>query len=130
MDRYEYMKLLLENIPSEIIQQYKLQELSNKCFLRMEIQKYMYGLPQSGIIAYDTLKLHPEKFGYEPAPITTGLWRLQTRPLQFSLLVDDFGVKYECQADITYLLDSLKTIYKISEYWYGKLFCGLRLEWY
>ena len=75
----------------------------------------MYGLPQAGKIANDKLKLHLAKFGYEPAPITLGLWRHQTRPLQFSLVVDDFGIKYERKEDITHLLDALNTIYKISE---------------
>ena len=41
--------------------------------------------------------------------------------LQFSLVVDDFGIKYELQEDIKHLLDALKTIYKISEDWDGKL---------
>ena len=94
----------------------------------MEIEKGVYGLPQAGKIANDKLKLHLEKFGYEPAPIP-GLWRHQTCPLQFSLAVDDFGIKYERQEDITHLLDALKTVYKISEDWYGKLYCGLNLEW-
>ena len=93
----------------------------------MDIQKGMYGLTQAGEIANDKLKLNLAKFGYEPAPITPGLWRHQTRPLQFSLLVDDFGIKYERQEDITHLLDALKTIYKISEDWDGKLYCGLNL---
>ena len=74
----------------------------------------MYGLPQAGKIANDKLKLHLAEFGYEPAHITPGLWRHQTRALQFSLVVDDFGIKYDCQDDITHLLDALKTIYKIS----------------
>ena len=95
----------------------------------MEIQKGMYGLPQAGKIANDKLKLHLAKFGYEPAPITPGLWRHQTHPLQFSLVVDDFGIKYECQEDITHLLNELKTIYKISEDWDRKLYCGINLEW-
>ena len=81
----------------------------------MEIQKGMYGLPQAGKIANDKLNIHLEKFGYETAPITPGLWRHQTRPLKFSLVVDDFGIKYERQEDITHLLGVLKTIYKISE---------------
>ena len=55
------------------------------------------------------------KFGYEPEPIMTGLWGVQTRPPKFSLVVDNFGVKYERQADITHILYALKTIYKISE---------------
>ena len=40
----------------------------------------MYGLPQAGKIANDTLKLNLAKFGYEPGPITPDLWRHQTRP--------------------------------------------------
>ena len=81
----------------------------------MEIQKSMYGLPQSGKISNDKLKLHLAKFLYKPAPITPGLWGHQTCTLQFSLVVHDFGIKYEIQEDITHLLDALKTIYKISE---------------
>ena len=47
-------------------------------------------------------------------------------PLQFSMVVDGFGIKYERQEDITHLLYSLKTIYKISNDWDGKLYCGLK----
>ena len=83
----------------------------------MEIHKGMYGLPQAGKNANDKLKLHLAKFGYDPAPITPGLWRHQTCPLQFSLVVDAFGIKYERQEDITHLLDAIKKIYKISEDW-------------
>ena len=93
----------------------------------MEIQKEVYGVPQAGKFSNDKLKLHLSKFGYEPEPITTGLWRHQTRPLKLSLAVDAFGIKYERQEDITHLLNSLKTIYKISEDWDRKLYCG---EWY
>ena len=95
------------------MQQYNLINLEHKGFVYMEIQKGMYGLPQVGKIANDKLKLHLAKFGYEPVPITPGLWRHQTSPLQFSLVVDDFGIKYERQEDITHLLYALKTIYKI-----------------
>ena len=45
MNRYEYMKLPLEIIPEEIIQQYNPRNLEHKRFLYMEIQKGMYGLP-------------------------------------------------------------------------------------
>ena len=44
MDRYEYMKLPLDIIPEEIIQQYNLRNLEQKGFVYMEIQKGMYGL--------------------------------------------------------------------------------------
>ena len=89
----------------------------------------MYELPQAGKIANDQLKLHLAKFGYNPAHITPGIWRHQTRPLQISMVVDDFGIKYERQEDITHLLNALKTFYNISWDWDGKLHCGLNLEW-
>ena len=89
----------------------------------------MYGIPQAGKIENDKLKLHIDNFGYYPSPINPGLWQHQNRPLQFSLVVDDFGIKYELQEEITHLLDTLKKFYKISEDWYGELYCGLNLEW-
>ena len=60
------MKLPLDIIPEEIIQQYKLRNLAHKGFVYTEIQKGMYGLPQSGKISNDKLKLHLDKFGYKP----------------------------------------------------------------
>ena len=81
----------------------------------------MFGLPQAGKIANDKTKLHLAKFRYKPSTITLGLWWHQTRPLQFSLVLYDFGVKYEFQEDITHFLDEQKTICKISEDWDGKL---------
>ena len=70
----------------------------------------MYELPQAGKIANNKMKQHLVKYGYDPAHINTSLWRDQTCTLQFSLVVDDFGVHYECQNDITHILDELKTI--------------------
>ena len=40
----------------------------------------------------------------------------------------DFGIKYERQEYIRHLLNALKTIYKISEDWDEKIYCGLKLE--
>ena len=100
---HDYIKLPLDIIPEEIIQQYNLKNLEHKSFVYIEIQKGLYGLPQS-------LKIHIFKFRSEPSPITPCMWWHQTRPLQLSLVVDNFGVKYELQEGITHLPDALKTI--------------------
>ena len=63
MDIYEYMKLPLYIIPEKIIQQHNLRNLAHKCFVYMEIQKGMYGLPHAGKFSNDKLKLHLAKFG-------------------------------------------------------------------
>ena len=93
MNIYYYMKIPLDIIPEEIIQHYNLIKLAHKGFLYMEIQKGMYGLPQAGKISNNKLKLHIDNFRYNPSPIIPGLWRHQTHPLQFPLVVDDFGIK-------------------------------------
>ena len=89
------MKLPLDIIPEQIIQQYNLRRLAHKGFVYMEIPKGIYGIPQAGKIENDKLMQNLSKFGYDKTPITLGLWRHQTCHLQFSLVVDDFGTKYD-----------------------------------
>ena len=69
----------------------------------------MYGLPQAEKNTNYKLNMHLSKFGYEQSPITLGLWQHQTRQLQFSLVVDNLGLKLERQTDINHLLDVKKT---------------------
>ena len=58
-----------------------------------QINRGMYGLPQAGRIAYDKLKIYLAKGGYVPTDRTPGLFKHDTRPIYFSLVVDDFDVK-------------------------------------
>jgi hypothetical protein len=52
MERYEYMRLKLTDIPEEIIIEYNLREIATEDgYVYCEIRKGMYGLPQAGIIA-------------------------------------------------------------------------------
>ena len=60
----------------------------------MEIRKGMPGLKQSGRIASDLLKTHLTQFGYAPVSCTPDLWKHATHDITFSLVVDDFGIKY------------------------------------
>ena len=60
----------------------------------MEIIRGMYGLPQSGILANKLLRQRLQPHGYFEVEYTPGLWKHKSRPVQFTLVVDDFGVKY------------------------------------
>ncbi len=46
-------------------------------------------------------------FGYYECIKTPGLWKHEMRPLTFTLVVDDFGVKYESKDDVDHLIASL-----------------------
>ena len=121
------MKLTLNIIPEEIIQKYNLGKLAHKGFVYMEIQKGVYGLPHAGKISNDDLRcIQPSlDTSQHPSPQVHGGTKLP--PLQFSLVVDYYGIKYEIQEDITHLPNEFKTIYNISEDWDGKLYCGHKL---
>ena len=93
-----------------------------------QIEKGMAGLKQACKIANDKLKTHMEKYSYNPVPRTPALWTHATRPTTFTLVVDDFGIKYEIILDANHLLNALKDLYAITIDWSGKLYCGLTLD--
>ena len=49
-----------------------------------------------------------------------GLWKYKWRTVQFTLVVDDFGVKYVREKHALHLKHTLKENYTITTEWYGK----------
>ena len=95
----------------------------------INITKGMYGLPQSGLLANKQLQWSLLKEGYFPCKDYTGIWKHQTRPIWFTLVVDDFGVKYVGREHAEHLLKSLRKCYsKVKVDWSGTLYCGLTLK--
>ena len=95
LDRYEYMRMHLKDIPPEVSQEYKLaQKADSSGWCYIEIQKAIPGLKQSGLLSHNQLKDTLATGGYFPSKHTNGLWLHKTRNISFTLVVDDFGVKY------------------------------------
>jgi hypothetical protein len=88
----------------------------------------MYGLPQAGILAQELLEQQLNKHGYFQNKAIPGLWTHQTRPISFTLVVDNFGIKYVGQEHVMYLISILKEHNKLSEDWKGTKFIGLTLK--
>ena len=89
----------------------------------------MYGLKQAARLAYDDLKAHLKKFGYQPDTVAQNIWTHTTRATKFCLCVDDFGVQYSSEEDANHLIDSLRAKYEITIDKTGNFFCGLTLDW-
>ena len=82
------------DMPEDVIEHYCLREKAlADGFVYVAVSKGMYGLPQAGIIAQQLLEERLGKEGYSQSKFTPGLWSHECRPVQFSLVVDDFGVK-------------------------------------
>jgi hypothetical protein len=108
MERYEYMRVPLHMIPDSIMDSYKLHSKVRNGFVYIEVRRGMYGLPQAGKIANDQLVKFLAPHGYEPVALTHGLWKHNKRPIVFTLVVDDFGVKYTKREDADNLIATLE----------------------
>jgi hypothetical protein len=128
LDRYE---IPINLVPSESIEEYQVQDkITEDGFIYAEIRKGMYGLPQAGILANKLLKKRLGPHGYHKCMHTPGLWRHNTRPIMFALVVDDFTVQYKGREHAQHLLAALKQDYEaVTVDWDGKLSCGITLEW-
>jgi hypothetical protein len=114
LGRFEYMVINLSSLPQETIDKYDLIELSQDGKVYIEIQKGMYGVPQAGILANELLHRNLAKDGYRPTQHTHCLWTHDTCPISFSLVVDDFGVKYVGREHAEHLMECIKNNYNIS----------------
>eukprot|EP00804_Cyclotella_cryptica_P002622 CCRYP_010444-RD/>CCRYP_010444-RD protein AED:0.34 eAED:0.29 QI:0/-1/0/1/-1/0/1/0/485 len=123
------MRMPIDVFPEHIIQQYNLRSHVKNGFIYLEIRKCVYGLPMAGALANKLLRIATCPHGYYEVAHTPGLWRHITRPIAFTLVVDDFGVKYEGQEHAQHLVDTLKKYYKFAEDWKGDLYCGITLDW-
>jgi hypothetical protein len=117
MDTFEYMRIPNKLIPHEIIEQYNLLPLVSDGHVYIEVRKGMYGLPQEGILANQLLARRLAIHGYHQTKFTPGLWQHVTRPIQFTLVVDDFGVQYVGAQHAHHLIAALETDYTVSKYW-------------
>jgi hypothetical protein len=85
----------------------------------------MYGLKQAGLLANQLLQTRLAPFGYYPAHHTTGLWLHKTSPIAFSLIVDDFAVKYVGKQHADHLRNSLLQSYELTTDWEAKVYTGM-----
>jgi len=66
---------------------------------------------------------------WKKSQTTPGLWKHDTRPISFSLVVDDKEVKYVGEEKAQHLLDTVRQYYKCSCDWEGERYCGLTIKW-
>ena len=130
MDEYEYMWLPRFISPQYFIDEKYIEHLFIHNGILVKNQKFMYGLPQSGRLAYigiiKQLRLH----GYNQAGFTPGLFKHETLVTMFSLVADDFGVKYTAKNNTLRFIDTLKkTHIGITIDWSGRIFLGVNLDW-
>ena len=129
LDYFEYMRMPLSLFPKWTQKQYNLKALALDGYVHLEMRRAVWGLPQAGILANKRLRRKLAPFGYSEHANTPGFWYHESRPISFTLVVDDFGVKYVNKADADHLITSIRSTYMVTEDWSGDLYCGISLDW-
>ena len=83
----------------------------NSCtqrFYYLEMWRAVWGLPQVGILANKLLRRRLLPHGYSKCTNTPGLWKHEWQPILFTLVVDDFGIKYVGKEHVEHLLSAYK----------------------
>ena len=108
------MRMHLHDIPQEIIDQYKLNNLvAPNGYVYIKIRQAIYGLKQAEFLANKNLKEVLGKAGYYASKHTPGLFLHKTRPINFTLVINYFGVKYTNKNDALHLMNTLRANYPI-----------------
>ena len=129
LEDYECMFINVNLMPTKCTQDYDLNSISKNGKVLTEIRKGTCGLHQVGKIAYEDLKQHLKPYGCVPTKHAPGLWRYITTNLTVTLIVDDFGVKYENIEQVKHLIHALKQKYEITVDWAETLYAGVSLDW-
>ena len=75
MDRFEYMKLKLSDLPEDFVTLYNLvSKVDKNGFVYLKIRRGMFGLPQAGILAQQLLGKQLNKKGLSQDNLVPGLW--------------------------------------------------------
>jgi hypothetical protein len=125
----EYMRISLKHIPLDVQERYNIASMVHNGYVLMEISKGIYGLPQAGKLAQDRLVAHLAKNGYIQCVNTPCLFIHQTNGVAFTLVVDDFLIKYSDRKDVNHLLTVLRELYTITtEFGATQKYVGITLH--
>jgi hypothetical protein len=134
LDRPEFVRIYVKDIPDETIEREGLRQFinssSNGDYILFQVDGSMYGHPVSGRIANRDLVQHLKEHGYNQDPNVPCLFEHATNKTTFTLIVDDFGVKYTGIENFNHLVSILKLRWPVKTDLTGRKFIGMRLDWY
>ena len=127
------LKIYLDDYPSSLLDELGLSpflqtDRYNKTFVYADIVKTVPGLKNSGLLSQNRLIRHLATCGYHQTA-TPMLFRHATRDISFTLVVDDFGVKYTALSDYNHLKSSLELLYKVTSSPIGTRCLGFDIDY-
>ena len=81
-------------------------------------------VPQAGLLAQELLQQRLAEHGYHQSNIIPGLWKHETRPITFTLVVHNYINK----EDSEHLMSVLKKDHEVTENWKGETYTGMHVR--
>ena len=126
----EYIHISIKDIPDDIINEYKLRDIvDDKGSIHIQANRGMYCLSQAGLLANEILEKRLNKKGYLQIKLVPSFRTHDWIPVLFTLVVDDFGVKYAGEEHALHLKHTIEENYTVTSEWYGRQYIGITLDW-
>ena len=130
LDKTCYMRIRLNQLSQASIDKHGLAKFAKNGSVLFAIDKGIYGHPEAGRLWQRELIdncLTPA--GFRSLPSAPCLFTNEDKSVVFSLVVDDFFVKYRARADAEPLLEALRARYTITQDESASKYLGLSLDW-
>ncbi len=92
---------------------------AHKGFVYTCMERTVWGLPQAGILANKLLQKRLAAHGYYKYINMPSLWQHAWRSIQFTLVINNFGIKYVGKEHVDHLTQCIKEKYKLTKDWTG-----------
>ena len=87
--------------------------MDSQGYVYAKIKKALCGLKESGQIANEDMTDHLASFDYHESNYAKGLFKHASRDISFTLVVDDFGIKWTKREDLNHLISALEQKYEM-----------------
>ena len=111
---YEYIRLPINIITEEIMDQYGLRAMEKYGYVYVKNRKGMYGIPQALRIANNFTTKNISSHGHFQYRLTPVPWKHKWRPSTLYLVVDYFGVKHARQKHAAHIITCIIKYYLVS----------------
>ena len=124
-----WIRVHIKNIPETVLLKYDLQQYIVDSHILFRVDGTMYGHPAAGRLSNEDLVTLLAADGYIQDPAIPCLFKHITSNISFTLVVDDFGVKFTDMADFDNLVTVLQKKYKVHIDLTGQKYIGVNLDW-
>jgi len=125
----EWIRVPTKNIPRAILEEHNLVQYIVNDHILCRVDGTMYGHPVAGRFANADLVKHLAAHGYAQDANVPCMFAHCTESISFSLVVDDFGIKYTKDSDLARLVSVLREKYELQVDLTGSKYIGVRLDW-